>query len=74
MTLKQERRIIFRAVWEAVNFATKKGVKGTRNEIGNHAAHLADNRSVNVMAFPYRQDIFFEALDKKEKEGKFRKN
>ena len=71
MNEKEERKIIFRAVNEAVNEACKNDLDRSRQEVAALAARFANRRGVNIASAPYLHDIFCEALDKKEGKGAF---
>ena len=59
MKLATEKRIIEKAVAKAA----AAHVENDREEIARLAARLADKKGVNVLAAPYLQEIFYEALD-----------
>ncbi len=56
-TMKNTTSIINEAVKKANNTTT------TRHECAMLAARLADKKGINVNRSPYRQDLFYEALD-----------
>ena len=59
-TLKEERKIIMRAVWETANL--KK--VDHRNYAVKIAAEIANRRGVNVASADYLHDIFIQQLKK----------
>ena len=64
MTKVQEIKIIN----NAVNRSVKGNNRITRRDAAEKAAILANKKGVNVQSAPYLQDIFYDALDKKEEE------
>lgn len=61
----KKKAIIFKAVNDCKQ-------AGDRTDVARASALLANKRGVNVQSAPYLQDIFIEALDKKEREGCFK--
>ena len=60
MRLSTEKKIINNAVAKAVSQCDEDT---SREDIAMLAARLADKKGVNVLAAPYRNDIFCDALD-----------
>ena len=59
MELKKEKQIIMEAVADAAAAVNEIG----RESVARKAALLADKKGINVQVSPYRQDIFYAALD-----------
>jgi len=58
--LKKEKQIIWDSIMEAVGQSEEEP---TRHNISRKAAIIADEHGVNVIKYPYLQNIFYEYLD-----------
>ena len=61
MDIKKETKIIKASIKNAIKKFDSEHI--TRNAVAREACIIADKKGVNIMAMPYRQDIFYKILE-----------